>query len=112
MLSNESEILVVDDIEDNRYTLERRLKRDGYENITLVDGGAAALELISERQFDLILLDLMMPEISGLDVLKNLKSDPLHRNIPVIMVTAADEVETAAECITVCLLYTSDAADE
>ena len=47
MLSNESEILVVDDIEDNRYTLERRLKRDGYENITLVDGGAAALELIS-----------------------------------------------------------------
>ena len=101
MLSNESEILVVDDIEDNRYTLERRLKRDGYENITLVDGGAAALELISERQFDLILLDLMMPEISGLDVLKNLKSDPLHRNIPVIMVTAADEVETAAECITV-----------
>ncbi len=63
MLSNESEILVVDDIEDNRYTLERRLKRDGYENITLVDGGAAALELISERQFDLILLDLMMPEI-------------------------------------------------
>ena len=100
MLSNESEILVVDDIEDNRYTLERRLKRDGYENITLVDGGAAALELISERQFDLILLDLMMPEISGLDVLKNLKSDPLHRNIPVIMVTAADEVET-------CLLYTS-----
>ena len=75
MLSNESEILVVDDIEDNRYTLERRLKRDGYENITLVDGGAAALELISERQFDLILLDLMMPEISGLDVLKNLKSE-------------------------------------
>ena len=43
----------------------------------------------------------MMPEISGLNVLKNLKSDPLHRNIPVIMVTAADEVETAAECITV-----------
>ena len=101
MISNESEILVVDDIEDNRYTLERRLKRDGYENITLVDGGAAALELINERQFDLVLLDLMMPEISGLDVLKNLKSDPLHRNIPVIMVTAADEVETAAECITV-----------
>ena len=81
MLSNESEILVVDDIEDNRYTLERRLKRDGYENITLVDGGAAALELISERQFDLILLDLMMPEISGLDVLKNLKSDPLHLSL-------------------------------
>ena len=47
MEADECEILVVDDIEDNRYTLERRLKRDGYQNITLVDGGAAALNLIS-----------------------------------------------------------------
>ena len=101
MEADECEILVVDDIEDNRYTLERRLKRDGYQNITLVDGGAAALNLINDQQFDLVLLDLMMPEISGLDVLKSLKSDPLNRNIPVIMVTAADEVETAAECISV-----------
>ena len=78
MEADECEILVVDDIEDNRYTLERRLKRDGYQNITLVDGGAAALNLINDQQFDLVLLDLMMPEISGLDVLKSLKSDPLN----------------------------------
>ena len=101
MEADECEILVVDDIEDNRYTLERRLKRDGYQNVTLVDGGAAALNSINEQQFDLVLLDLMMPEISGLDVLKTLKADPLNRNIPVIMVTAADEVETAAECISI-----------
>ena len=90
MLSNESEILVVDDIEDNRYTLERRLKRDGYENITLVDGGAAALELISERQFDLILLDLMMPEMDGFEFAENLRTNKKWLDIPVVVITAKD----------------------
>ena len=95
----DANILIVDDIEDNRYTLERRLKRDGYTNIFLAEGGKTALEMASENKFDLILLDLMMPDMSGLEVLKYLKGDPLQRSIPVIMVTASDEVETAAECI-------------
>lgn len=93
-------ILVVDDIDDNRFTLERRLKREGYHNIRLADGGKGALQAVAEQEFDLILLDLMMPDISGLDVLKTLKSNPRFRKIPVVMVTASDEVETAAECIT------------
>ena len=79
--------------------LERRLKRDGYNNIFLAEGGKTALEKAAENKFDLILLDLMMPDMSGLEVLKHLKGDPLQRSIPVIMVTASDEVETAAECI-------------
>ena len=95
----DAKILIVDDIEDNRFTLERRLKRDNYKNIYSVDGGQAALDEVKKVDFDLILLDLMMPDISGLDVLKNLKGNPIHRFIPVIMVTASDEVETAAECI-------------
>ena len=95
----DANILIVDDIEDNRYTLERRLKRDGYTNIFLAEGGKTAIEMASENKFDLILLDLMMPDMSGLEVLKHLKGDPLQRSIPVIMVTASDEVETAAECI-------------
>ena len=95
----DANILIVDDIEDNRYTLERRLKRDGYTNIFLAEGGKTAIEMASENKFDLILLDLMMPDMSGLEVLKHLKEDPLQRSIPVIMVTASDEVETAAECI-------------
>ena len=94
-----SSILIVDDIEDNRYTLHRRLTRDGYDNITLADCGAEALNLAKTKDFDLILLDLMMPDISGLDVLKTIKADPRQRKIPVVMVTASDEVETAAECI-------------
>jgi len=95
----DANILIVDDIEDNRYTLERRLKRDGYTNIFSAEGGKTALDMAAENKFDLILLDLMMPDMSGLEVLKILKGDPLQRSIPVIMVTASDEVETAAECI-------------
>ena len=92
-------ILIVDDIEDNRFTLERRLSRSGYPAISQADCGKKALELVREESFDLILLDLMMPDISGLEVLKILKADPKNRSIPVVMVTAADEIETTAECI-------------
>ncbi len=99
MNKKEANILVVDDIDDNRYTLERSLKKDGYVNIHLADCGKSALEKVNDKKFDLILLDLMMPDISGLDVLKQLKGNPSQRNIPVIMVTASDEVDTAAECI-------------
>ena len=92
-------ILVVDDNEDNRYTLHRRLKKDGYSEISLANGGQEALDIVYEESFDLILLDLMMPDISGLEVLQQVKSDPDLRHIPVIMVTASDDVESAAECI-------------
>ena len=95
----ECKILVVDDIEANRYTLERRLNRDGFEHITLANGGHSALQLVDDESFDLILLDLMMPDISGLEVLRTLKLNPLHRHIPVIMVTAVGEIDTTVECI-------------
>ena len=98
-MSAEAKILIVDDIDDNLYTLERRLNRDGYSDIVKASGGNEALTLVEANKFDLVLLDLMMPDVSGLEVLKKLKSDPEHRKIPVIMVTAADEVETTAECI-------------
>ena len=98
-MSAHAKILIVDDIDDNLYTLERRLNRDGYSDIVKASGGNEALGLVESNKFDLVLLDLMMPDVSGLEVLKKLKSDPEHRKIPVIMVTAADEVETTAECI-------------
>ena len=66
----DANIVIVDDIEDNRYTLERRLKRDGYTNIYSAEGGKIALDMASKNKFDLILLDLMMPDMSGLEVLK------------------------------------------
>ena len=68
-----AKILVADDSEDNRLILERRLKQDGYKNIVMADGGQAALESMQKTDFDLILLDYMMPDVSGLDVLKKIK---------------------------------------
>ena len=62
----DANILIVDDIEDNRYTLERRLKRDGYTNKFTAEGGKTALEMAADNKFDLILLDLMMPDMSCL----------------------------------------------
>ena len=65
----EAALLVVDDNEDNRYTLTRRLEREGYTNLTTANNGRQALELLQRQQFDLVLLDIMMPEIDGYQVL-------------------------------------------
>ena len=62
-------LLVVDDEEDNRYTLTRRLKREGYANLATAVNGRQALDMLAGARFDLVLLDIMMPEISGYDVL-------------------------------------------
>ena len=79
-------LLVVDDNEDNRYTLTRRLKREGYTNLTTANDGREALELLRSRKFDLMLLDIMMPEMNGYEVLEHLKADPELRHLPVIMI--------------------------
>lgn len=93
-----SRILVVDDILANRELLSRRLSRDGHV-VCMVDGGASALELIAQTPFDLVLLDLMMPDMNGFEVLLRLKNDPALRNIPVIMISALDEIESTVRCI-------------
>nr|WP_170766457.1 adenylate/guanylate cyclase domain-containing protein [Ruegeria lacuscaerulensis] len=91
-------ILVVDDVEANRDLLARRLKRDGHQ-VSIADGGYSAVELLSQHPFDLVLLDLMMPDINGFDVLARLKADDTLRDIPVIMISALDEIESVARCI-------------
>ena len=58
-------ILVVDDDENNRYTVIRRLEREGYRNIAMAENGREALERLAARPFDLVLLDIMMPELDG-----------------------------------------------
>lgn len=91
-------ILVVDDHESNRDLLVRRLERDAHTVTTAADG-EEALSLVQEQTFDLILLDLMMPGISGYDVLVQLKSDLRYRDIPVIMISALDQIDSVARCI-------------
>ena len=92
-------LLIVDDVDDNRYTLRRRLKRLGYENVEEVADGRAALEILADGSFDLVLLDVMMPGLSGYEVLEEIKGDMDLRNIPVIMVSALDEIESVVKCI-------------
>jgi CheY-like chemotaxis protein len=91
-------ILVVDDVEDNRSVLERRLVRQGH-TVTCASGGRAALELVDRATFDLVLLDVRMPDLDGYAVLERLKSSPGTRDIPVIMITALDDMASVVRCI-------------
>ncbi len=91
-------ILVVDDNQINRELLCRRLERGGY-TATSVPSGKEALRLLSESSFDLILLDHMMPELSGLETLQEIKANPKMRSTPVIMLSATDAADVMVRCI-------------
>ena len=91
-------LLVVDDIEANRDMLSRRLERQGYA-VATAENGRRALEMLRAETFDLVLLDVMMPEMDGYEVLHRLKADEALRNIPVIMISALSEVDSAVRCI-------------
>ncbi|MGQ7846404.1 adenylate/guanylate cyclase domain-containing protein [Granulosicoccus sp. 3-233] len=92
-------LLIVDDNEDNRYTLMRRLKREGYENLAWADNGQTALERLRAESYDLVLLDIMMPVMNGHDTLEAMKQDMHLREIPVIMISAVDEMDSIVRCI-------------
>ena len=92
-------LLVVDDNEDNLYTLTHRLKRQGYNNLTTAENGQQALDLLARQPFDLVLLDIMMPVMNGYEVLEHLKSDMALKDIPVIMISAVDEMDSIVRCI-------------
>jgi adenylate cyclase len=91
-------ILVVDDNEDNRHMLARRLRRQGYA-VQTAAGGRAALTALREAPVDLVLLDVMMPDLDGYAVLQQIKSDPTLRDIPVLMISALDELDSVVRCI-------------
>ncbi len=99
MSQQDQALLVVDDNEDNRYTLTQRLKRQGYANVATAQDGREALDLLRTRPFDLVLLDIMMPELNGYQVLAELKADDALRHIPVIMISAVDELDSVIRCI-------------
>lgn len=91
-------LLVIDDNEGNRDMLSRRLRHQGYLVSVAVDG-REALRFLKTQLVDLILLDVMMPEMDGYDVLKELKSGDQWRDIPVIMISALGEIESVVRCI-------------
>jgi DNA-binding response OmpR family regulator len=91
-------LLVVDDSEANRALLARRLRRQGY-TVLLAENGRQALEKVRTRKFDLLLLDILMPEMDGFEVLRRLKAEPATQNIPVIMLSALDDLDAVVRCI-------------
>jgi len=91
-------ILVVDDNEMNRDLLSRRLRRDGH-TVVMAEHGRAALDELARAPFDLMLLDIMMPELTGYEVLEIVKKDPALCHIPVVMITAATEEESIVRCL-------------
>jgi putative two-component system response regulator len=91
-------VLVVDDSEMNRDLLLRRLKKMGL-NISQACNGEEALEALDQYEFDLVLLDIMMPVMDGYETLERMRQNPNTQKIPVIMITALDDVESAVKCI-------------
>ena len=91
-------LLVVDDNSMNRIMLSRYTAKLGY-RATLVENGRRALEELQHSPFDLVLLDVEMPEMNGYEVLEHLKADAHLRDIPVIMISAVEEVESVVRCI-------------
>lgn len=92
------EILVVDDNELNRDMLSRRLRSRGYA-VTVAEDGGRAVELVNEGAFDLVLLDIMMPGISGIDVLHKVRERFSREELPVIMATARDQADDVIEAL-------------
>ncbi len=92
-------ILVVDDIEDNRDLLVRRLRREGYHDTQVAADGEQALKLIAAQAFDLVLLDIMMPICNGYQVLERLRAANRLHELPVVVISALTELDSAVRCI-------------
>jgi adenylate cyclase len=92
-------LLVVDDNEDNRYILTQRLRREGYRNLVQATNGVEAMHWLATGDIDLVLLDVLMPEMDGYQVLAQIRGSVQLRRIPVIMISAIDEIETVVRCI-------------
>lgn len=91
-------ILVVDDYPMNRMQLARLLGAQGH-SVTTAENGRQALDLIQEQPFDVVLLDIMMPEMDGYQLLERIKADPRLRELPVIVISAVDEMDSVVRCI-------------
>ena len=92
-------LLLVDDEPMNRDALSRRLERSGY-RVLLAEGGEQALAILASERIDLVLLDVMMPGMTGLDVLRRMRGSRSLADLPVIMVTAKDASSDIVEALT------------
>src|SRR4029450_10779086 len=91
-------LLIVDDDRRSRAILAAHLEAQGY-TITTAANGRQALEMLNAQPCDLVLLDPMMPGVNGYQVLGNLKADHALRDVPVIVISALDEMDNVVRCI-------------
>jgi serine phosphatase RsbU (regulator of sigma subunit) len=91
-------VLVVDDVEANRDLLARRLRQQGHA-VATAENGRQALAALEGGEFDLVLLDIMMPELDGFQVLERVQADPGLRHVPVIMISALDQMDGVVRAI-------------
>jgi class 3 adenylate cyclase len=91
-------LLVVDDNKVNRLLLGRGLEQQGH-TVAFAENGRQALEMLRQGGFDLVLLDIQMPELDGYQVLEDIIQDPELRDIPVVMTTAMEELDSVVKCI-------------
>lgn len=93
------EILIVDDNEESCQILQRYLSKIDYPNTQLAYNGIQALSMLEKHSFDLILLDIDMPEMTGIEVLQHIKKDIIQQNLMVLMISAADTMDNTITCI-------------
>ncbi|MDQ0509238.1 PP2C family protein-serine/threonine phosphatase [Ancylobacter amanitiformis] len=99
MADQNATILVVDDVAENRDLLIRRLRRLGFTRLDQAADGREALAAIAQTRYDLVLLDIMMPELDGFGVLAAMNADGRIHDLPVIVVSALNEIEPVVRCI-------------
>ncbi len=97
-MTRQSHILVVDDNKMNRLLLARGLEQQGH-RVSFAENGREALEMLRAEGFDLVLLDVLMPEMDGYQVLGELTADTELKNVPVVMVSAVGELDSVVKCI-------------
>jgi signal transduction histidine kinase len=98
MTTQHGHLLVVDDNRMNRIKLSAGLEQHGH-SVTLAEHGKQALAIMRAQSFDVVLLDIMMPEMDGYQVLEQMKNDSALRDIPVIVISALDEIDSIVRCI-------------
>ena len=98
MAQEKGHILVVDDNRINRIKLSRSLEHQGH-TVGLAEDGQQALDLLRSHWFDVVLLDILMPGMDGYQVLETMKGDPELRDLPVIVISAVDDEDSAVRCI-------------
>jgi len=96
---DDAKILIVEDTQMMRVLMTRYLKQAGFQEIMEVADGQQALDLLKETPVDLVLLDINMPVLDGYQTLEAIQADDRLREIPVIMITAVDAIESVARCI-------------